>query len=150
MIMGTQRTCPANQRLRHSAAYTRDSIWSLGADISFTNTIQSVFRATNQVPGVIRVYPKGRSQVLSENSTLSEEAEYQLAQDWAFIAVHDEGAHTVSASTVERKTEDGCLAISIAVNDGVADKVRSTFGELGSWLGKCARKGISPAFNSIN
>ena len=104
-------------------------------------TVQEVLNLSRKVPGEVHVYDQIRSQACYGSYQLPRGVEYQLAQDLAFIAAHEEGVHSVSAATVEETATQQGLIFNIASNSGIGASVRETFLLIGNFLEQCARKG---------
>ena len=94
-----------------------------------------------QVPGEACTHDQKSGRAYSEDHVLPYNLEYQLAQDIAFIAAHEEGVHTVSAATVEGKTTEQGLTFTIASNSGVGPSVREGILGVSRCLERCAQKG---------
>ena len=131
--------------LQHSASSTPYTIWTLVHETQFLKTIQEVSNVSGKVPGEAHVYDQSRSQACNRSRQLPRGVEYQLAQDLAFIAANKEGAHSVSAATVEELATQQGLIFNIASNSGVGPSVREAFSAIGILLEQCARKGIAAA-----
>lgn len=102
--------------------------------------VGSVFSASKQTAGIFRVYNNPQSDQMS-SSTIPLNTEFQLAQDFAFVAAYKEGADAVSAvSITPHKTERG-IAVNIAANAGVDPFLRMSFKGITGVLERCARKG---------
>lgn len=131
--------------LQHSASSTPYTIWTLIHENQFVKTVQEVLTLSGKVPGEAHVYDQIRSQACYRSYQLPRGVEYQLAQDLAFIAAHEEGVHSVSAATVEETATQQGLIFNIASNSGIGTSVRETFLEIGHFLEQCARKGNAAA-----
>ena len=131
--------------LQHSASSTPDTIWTLVPEDQFVQTVQEVLNLSGKVPGDVHVYDSIRSQAGQEGYQLPWGVEYQLAQDLAFIAAHEEGVHSVSAATVEETATQQGLTFNIASNSGIGATVRDTFRGIGNLLEQCSRKGNAAA-----
>ena len=127
--------------LQHSASNTPQTIWTLVPENQFAERVQEVLNKSGQVPEEAHVYNQVGSQKFSNNYQLTHNVEYQLAQDLAFIAAHEESVHTVFAATVEETAAHDGLIFNIATNSGVGFSVRETLPEIGKYLEQCARKG---------
>ena len=127
--------------LPHSASQTPNTIWTPISEDRFLRTVQEVRAVFAQVPGKACTHDQKSGQANSEDHVLPYNLEYQLAQDIAFIAAHEEGVHTVSAATVEGKTMEQSLMFTIASNSGVGPSVREGILTIGRCLERCAQKG---------
>ncbi|MCJ1320599.1 hypothetical protein MMC15_005939 [Xylographa vitiligo] len=127
--------------LQHNASGTSSTIWTLVHENQFVETVQKVLNLSGKVPGEVHVYDQIRSQACHGSCQLPRSVEYQLAQDLAFIAAHEEGVHSVSAATVEETTTQPGLIFNIASNSGIGAYVREHFLGIGNFLEQCARKG---------
>ena len=107
----------------------------------FVERVQEVLDKSRKVPEEAQIYNQARGQTFPENSQLPPNIEYQLAQDLAFIAAHEESVHTVSAATIEGTAAQDGLVFNIATNSGVGFSVRETLPEIGKLLEQCARRG---------
>lgn len=83
--------------LQHNASNT-PTIWALVPESQFAERVQEVLNKSGHVPEEAHVYNHARGQTFPENYQLPHNIEYQLAQDLAFIAAHEESVHTVSAA----------------------------------------------------
>jgi len=117
--------------LLHSASLTPNTIWTPIREDRFLRTILEVRAVFAQVP----------REACTHDHILPYNLEYQLAQDIAFIAAHEEGVHTVSAATVAGRSMAQGLTFTIASNSGVGLSVREAFLGIGSCLERCAQKG---------
>ncbi|KAI9710169.1 MAG: hypothetical protein M1812_007500 [Candelaria pacifica] len=126
--------------LQHSASHTPQTIWTLVPESQFAEKVWEVLNKSGQVPEEAHVYNQIRGQTFPENYQLPYNIEYQLAQDLAFIAAHEESVHTVSAATIEEAAVQDGLIFNIATNSGVGFSVRETLPEIGKLLEQCARK----------
>jgi len=108
-------------------------------------TVQEVRTIFAQVPGEARIHDQKSSQASSGDHVLPYNVEYQLAQDIAFIAAREEGVHTVSAATVEKRTTEQGLTFTVASNSGVEPSVREGILGIGRCLELCAQKGNAVA-----
>ena len=126
---------------QHSASNTPQTIWTLVPESQFAERVQEVLNTSRQVPEEARVYNQVRGQTFPGDYQLPHNVEYQLAQDLAFIAAHEENVHTVSAATIEETAARDGLIFNIATNSGVRSSVRETLPEIGKLLEQCARKG---------
>lgn len=127
--------------LQHSASSTPYTIWTSVHEDQFVKTVQEVLNLSGKVPGEVHVYDQIRSQACHGSYQLPRSVEYQLAQDLAFIAAHEEGVQSVSAVTVEETATQQGLIFNIASNSGIGASVRETFLGIGNILEQCARKG---------
>ena len=127
--------------LLHSASSTPYTIWTPVHEDQFVKTVQEVLNLSGKVPGEVHVYDQITSQACCGSYQLPQGVEYQLAQDLAFIAAHEEGVHSVSAATVEETATQQGLIFNIASNSGIGASVRETFLGIGNFLEQCARKG---------
>ena len=128
--------------LQHDACNTPQTIWTLVPESQFAERVQEVLNKSGQVPEEAHIYTHAaRGRTSPENYQLPRNIEYQLAQDLAFIAAHEESVHTVSAATIEEAAAQDGLIFSIATNSGVGFSVRETLPEIGKYLEQCARKG---------
>ena len=127
--------------LQHSASNTPQTIWTLVPESQFAERVQEVLLRSGQVPEEAQVYGQVGGQTFPENYQLPHKVEYQLAQDLAFIAAHEESVHTVSAATIEETAAQDGLIFDIATNSGVGFSVRETLPEIGKLLEQCAHKG---------
>ena len=105
--------------LLHSASQTPHTIWTPIREDQFARTVQRIQNLSAQVPEEARTHDRESGRARGGNYVLHYNVEYQLAQDLAFIAVHDEGVHTVSAATVEQSAAGQGLTFTIASNSGV-------------------------------
>lgn len=110
-------------------------------------TVREVQNISAQVPGEAHIHDQERGRACYENYQLPRGVEYQLAQDLAFIAAHEEGVHTVSAATVEETAIEQGLMFNIASNSGVGASIRENILRIGGYLERCAQKG-NAAVNS--
>ena len=131
--------------LKHSASNAPQTIWTLVPESQFAERVQEVLNKSGQVPEEAHVYNRARGQKHPKIYQLPHNIEYQLAQDLAFIAVHEESVHTVSAATIEETAAQNGLIFNIATNSGVGFSVRETLPEIGKLLEQCARKGNNAA-----
>lgn len=86
--------------LLHDPPGTPNTIWTIVHDDQFVTAIRDVLNKLDKVPGKHHVHDQSRAKGSYENHRLPLKIEYQLAQDLAFIAAHEEGVHAVSATTV--------------------------------------------------
>ena len=131
--------------LPHSASQTPYTIWTPICEDQFARTIQEIQNLSAHVPEEARTHDQESGRARRGNYVLPYNIEYQLAQDLAFIAVHDEGVHTVSAATVEQSAADQGLTFTIASNSGVGPRIRDGLLEVGKCLARCACKGNAAA-----
>ena len=131
--------------LQHNASNTPQTIWTLVPESQFAERVQEVLNKSGQVPEEAHVYNHARGQTFHENYQLPRNIEYQLAQDLAFIAAHEESVHTVSAATIEETVAQDGLVFNIATNSGIGFPVRETLPKIGKYLEQCARKGNAAA-----
>ena len=131
--------------LQHSASGTPYTIWTLVHENQFMKTAREVLNLSQKVPGEVHVYDQIRSQACYGSYQLSRGVEYQLAQDLAFIAAHEEGVHSVSAATIEESATQQGLIFNVASNSGIGASVRETLLGIGNVLEQCARKGNAAA-----
>ncbi len=131
--------------LLHSASQTPHTIWTPIREDQFARTVQRVQNLSARVPEEARTHNQESGRSRRGNYVLSYNVEYQLAQDLAFIAVRDEGVHTVSAATVEKSATDHGLTFTIASNSGVKPPVREGLLEIGKFIERCAHKGNAAA-----
>lgn len=131
--------------LLHSASQTPHTIWTPIREDQFARTVQRIQNLSAQVPEEARTHNQESGRLRCGNYVLHYNVEYQLAQDLAFIAVYDEGVHTVSAATVEQSATDQGLTFTVASNSGVGPRVRDGLLEVGKCLARCALKGNATA-----
>jgi hypothetical protein len=74
---------------------------------------------------------------------MSVEVEFQLADDFAFIAACEPGAQHVSAAMLVFGSTEKTLNIALAANEGVQEEVKISFDEITHHIRCCARKGRS-------
>ena len=69
---------------------------------------------------------------------LSFEVEESLAHDFAFVALTQEHAKSVTAATVQFLCDPNRMSITLAMNDGVPKGVREDLTEIMTLLERCA------------
>ena len=127
--------------LPHSAFQTLNTIWTPISEDRLLGKAQELRAVFAQVPGEAFSRNQESGQANFEDHVLPYNLEYQLAQDIAFIAAREEGVHTVSAGTVEKKTTEQSLTFTIASNSGVGLSVKEGILGIGKCLERCAQKG---------
>lgn len=131
--------------LLHGASQTPHTIWTPTREDHFLRTVQEVQNVSAQVPGEARTHDQESGRACCGDYVLPYNVEYQLAQDLAFIAAHEEGVHAVSAATVEKAATEQGLTFTIASNSGVEPSVRDGLLGMGRCLERCAQKGNAAA-----
>ena len=131
--------------LLYSASQTPNTVWTPISEDRFARTVQEVRTIFAQVPGEARIHDQKSRQASSRDHILPYNVQYQLAQDIAFIAACEEGVHTVSAATVEKRTTEQGLTFTVARNSGVEPSVREGILGIGRCLELCAQKGNAVA-----
>ncbi|KAI9892525.1 MAG: hypothetical protein M1814_001482 [Vezdaea aestivalis] len=126
--------------LQHTASNTLNTIWKPISEESFMRAVREVFISSKQTAGAFRVYDHRPQLDHTTSFTLPFEIEFQLAQDFAFIAAYEEGAKTVSAVSVTPQATGRGIAVTISANHGVSPFVRTSLEEISSVLERCAKK----------
>ena len=75
--------------LQHNVSHTSQIIWALVPENQFAERVQEVLNKSGQVLEEIHVYNYVKGQTFLKNYQLSQNIEYQLAQNLAFIAVYE-------------------------------------------------------------
>ena len=101
--------------LLHSASKTPYTISAPIHEDQFVTTVKEVQNISAQVPGEAHIHDQERGRACYGNYQLPRGVEYQLAQDLAFIAAHEEGVHTVSAATVEETASNDLPANTVTI-----------------------------------
>lgn len=117
------------------------SVWDVvGQDVFERNV--AALRRQNIVLGA-HVYTISNNWTnggtVAEACDLQIDVERELADDFAFVAAHEEGVRTVTAAVIE--TSSSCVKVVLAANEGIDDRVECTFQDMFRLLEACARCG---------
>lgn len=116
----------------------------------FLETVQEVRNICTQVPEEAHIHDRRRDRACDGRYSLPHIVEYQLAQDLAFIAAHEEGVHTVSAATVKEAATEQGLTFNMASNSGIGLFIGGSIFGIGRYLERYTRKGNVAVYLSGN
>lgn len=128
-------------------ASQRDSIWREGGWDTFRKHIVSLQRATNQVPGDLKVLSASEWQAEYANDVgierlLPFSVEQRLADELAFVAAAEERPMEVSAVVLKEQTQHEGLLVRLAADGLIPCGVRDTLKAIFNLLNKCASRSI--------
>jgi hypothetical protein len=130
--------------LQRQTNSTKNTIWRPINQIEFFNNVKRVHDACGDAPQPPRVFdrklPANASAHMSSYQ-LPLEVEYQLANDFAFLAAAYEGAKSVTATTLTEDAQSTGLTLTVASNAGVSEAVEVALRQICQELQRCSSSG---------